>query len=113
MRSKRLKKLHTPVDKSVLTFGTEGRLRDRDYLDSYEGRSCMVCGSTNGVVGAHVNYQNFARGLKAGDNRTAALCDKCHRSHDGHGDIADWWMKNYVFPRLEANYEEWKNDQTE
>ncbi|PHR03338.1 MAG: hypothetical protein COB29_13270 [Sulfitobacter sp.] len=85
-------------------------VRSDKYKASFKGRPCFVCGAQDGtIVPAHVNYHNFARGFKASDARIAALCKKCHDEHDGCGDIAWWWMVNYVLPLLESNYEEWKN----
>lgn len=96
------------IDKSDLMFGISKPLRDRRYLDSFEGATCWGCGKI-GCVGAHVNVGAKGMGSKSGDDRTMPLCADCHRDMDTCPNGVPWWIVIYiVLPLLGRRYSEWK-----
>ena len=88
-------------------------IRDRDYLDSYNGCNCFACGSDYGVVGAHIRPGSKAgTGRKPSDALTLALCFYCH-AKEGGGPKKFWndlgWSIDQVKEIARERYREWKN----
>lgn len=119
MRRKRKKTRpsHSKIDKSELKFGVRKRLRDREYLDSYEHEKCSA--SWNGVdlcslpcIGAHIRTGLEGGGsLKPDDDLTDGLCDGHHRDQENNPG-PEWWMENVYKPQRRRAYRKWKNDQS-
>lgn len=69
--------------------------RSLKWLKGAEGEACVRCGVMDGtVVGAHFSgryAEQFGRGkgVKAGDNLIADLCQACHTEMDSYGDQND------------------------
>lgn len=53
------------------------RIVDRDLLDSYHDKSCVICGSTIGVVGHHLKTRGAG-----GDDVAENLIAVCGKHHD-------------------------------
>lgn len=114
MRRKKLKKKHTPIDKSELKFGMERKIRDEKYLNSYRERTCVA--SDNGVdlcgdcaVAAHIRIGSCAgMGQKPCDSLTVPLCDRHHREQ--HNTSEEWfWIEKVLKPQARRAYRNWKN----
>lgn len=85
------------------------RLRDRKYLDSYEGTPCEVCGSEGTTVGAHMRTGHEGGvGLKPSDDLTVGLCFTHHAEQEDNPG-PEWWLENILKPILRNRYQEWKN----
>lgn len=116
MRRRRLKKKHTPIDKSQLPYGIRRRIDDPEYLDSYRHLTCAA--SRNGVdlcgadaIPAHIRTGEAGKSCgtaqKPDDDLTEALCDHCHRDQEKHIG-ADWWLENVYKPQRRRAYRRWK-----
>jgi|GEM_PF-3139442 len=79
------------------------RIRDRQYLNSYQDKRCCVCGTKIGVVGHHLRMGG-GMGLKTGDNFTIPLCNvrksnnelSCHEQAH-RGEKSFYARYNYVW----------------
>lgn len=86
----------------------EQRVRDRRYLDSYEGQECIACGSTYGVVGAHIRTgHEGGTSLKPDDSLTLPLCAYCHADQEKHPGPW-WWLESVVKAIARRRYAAWK-----
>ena len=67
-------------------------LRDRKYLDSFNGAVCYACGTCDGtIVPAHIRHGfSGGMGLKPDDNLALPLCFKCHAHQHDVGELAFW-----------------------
>ena len=79
------------------------RLRDRKYLDSFEGRPCEACGIEDGtIVGAHLRAGlEGGTSLKPPDDLVAALCYRCHLLDD-----TETWLR-VLKNLLRERYQSW------
>jgi hypothetical protein len=79
------------IDKSVLTFGTPRRLRNKAHLRFVASQPCLVCGRQPSDP-HHLRYaQPRAIGLKVSDEFTVPLCRGHHRLLHQAGDEIGWW----------------------
>jgi hypothetical protein len=79
------------IDKSVLTFGTPRRLRNKAHLRFVASQPCLVCGRQPSDP-HHLRYaQPRAIGLKVSDEYTVPLCRGHHRPLHQAGDEVGWW----------------------
>lgn len=115
MRRKRLKKSHTPVDKSKLKFGLPEKIDDPEYLASYNGSACVasdngidLCGSP--AVGCHIRaYENgktCGGGEKPNDDLTESLCASHHTEQAQ--DEKWFWIERVYKPQRRRAYQRWK-----
>lgn len=75
-------------------------LRDRKYLDSFNGHACWVCAAQDGtIVPAHIRHGfSGGMGLKPPDNLALPLCHDCHARQHDIGEL-DFWRR--AFPETE------------
>lgn len=89
------------------------RIRDRKYLDSYDGTSCFTCGANDGtVVGGHIRSGLAGgMGLKPSDNETIGMCHRCHAKQHEIGEKKFWLEKGYTINKIKEiarqRYETW------
>jgi hypothetical protein len=58
-------------------------VRSKNLLKMVAELNCQLCGSGQHVQAAHTNWGGGkGRGIKASDEFTAALCQKCHMELD-------------------------------
>jgi len=80
------------IDKSLLSFGTEGILRDRKYLDSVRGMPCIVTGQLTSdcetVDPAHIG--TAGKGFKSADNHVLPLIHSEHLKQ--HAGEHSYWL---------------------
>ena len=71
-------------------------LRDRKYLDSFNGAACYACGTCDGtIVPAHIRHGfSGGMGLKPPDNLALPLCHACHALQHDIGEL-DFWRRAY------------------
>ncbi len=114
MRRQRPAKKHTPVDKSVLTFGEPQRIRSQSYRNSAAIRECMAFAAIGrvaepgSVVLAHIRVNNAGTSLKPGDDESLFLCAKHHADFDASPDRAVWILRHIVLPQRRAAYVTWQ-----
>lgn len=85
----------------------DAKVRDRKYLDSYEGEACWACGSTGTTVGAHIRDGECAgMGTKPSDDLTIPLCAKCHADQEANRGPW-WWLENVLKPIARRRYQVW------
>lgn len=93
-------------------------IRDRAYLDSFNGIACIVCGDTRTTVGAHIRWGLAGgMGMKPGDNRVLPLC---FYHHDLQGRIGEpkfwrehapvWLLMEGVSTAAQRMYQEWLDE---
>lgn len=114
MRRNRPKKKRPVIDKSVLPFGCKVRLEDKAYLESYRSAKCIVCGTTETVVPAHIRSGWFGMGNKPSDTLTLPLCHEHHAEQHKTGEERFWMeMKGWTIKRAKEvarqRYKVWKN----
>ena len=64
-------------------------VRSKTLLKNVSELECQHCGSPYMVQAAHTNWgHGKGRGIKADDNRIAALCLKCHYAVDQGKDLS-------------------------
>lgn len=84
------------------------KVRDRKYLDSFNGDVCWGCGSIGTTVAAHVRDGELAgMGSKPDDDLTVPLCASCHADQEANRG-AEWWLENVLKPILRRRYVQWK-----
>jgi len=93
-------------ERKLANFRPEKLPDGRKYLDSFAGKPCEVCGSTETTVGAHIRLLHFGRGIKPPDWQVLALC-KVHHDEQEHGGW-EWIMRHILFPILKRRYERWR-----
>lgn len=83
-------------------------LRDRTYLDSFEGEACWSCGQADGtVVGAHIRWgQEGGMGMKPSDDLVVPLCSVCHADQESSPG-PEWWA-DLVKRNARRRYRDWK-----
>lgn len=87
-----------PVERAHVAAAKREYVRSRKLLDACGKIECQRCGKL-GAVGAHSNWaiHGKGKGIKANDNRVAALCSWCHWDIDQGGALNDrgkqtvWW----------------------
>jgi hypothetical protein len=88
------------VDKSVLQFGCESRVRDDTYRRSAKDRACENCGNPD-AVGAHPRTgQTGGGGLKPGDDLLLFLCTPCHLGPRGQEHGGSRWLARFTLLRI-------------
>lgn len=91
---RRTKRVRTAprIDKSELAYPVRPRFRVAKYLKSFCHRSCISCGTDQGVIPAHIRH-GLAGGtaLKPDDTLVMPLCDTCHRLQ-GKNEVLFWLM---------------------
>lgn len=81
------------IDKSVLTFGTPKRLRNKAHLRFVATQPCLVCGRQPSDP-HHLRFaQVRAMGLKVSDEFTVPLCRGHHRLLHQAGNEVAWWQE--------------------
>lgn len=79
-------------------------VRSPALLEACRLIACQSCGVENGtVVAAHSNWaiHGKGKGVKADDNRVAAMCWRCHHELDQGDDVDNatkqaWWWDCHV-----------------
>ncbi len=86
------------IDKSMLTIGTERRLRDKAHLKAVGLRPCLVCGRQP----SHAHHLTFAQprglSLKVSDEYVVPLCALHHGELHRGGQERSWWAARGVDP---------------
>lgn len=113
MRKARLKKSHTPVDKSALAFGLPFKVESVKYRNSFHGSKCLVCGGTETTVGAHIRAGYFGIG-KPSDDLTLPLCFTHHAEQHKVGEKPFWkaqmgWTIPQAKDAARQRFRGWKN----
>jgi hypothetical protein len=90
------------IDKSLLVFPEQRRIRDRDHVRFVAQQSCLVCGRQP-CDAHHLRFtQSRALSRKVSDEYTVPLCRGHHREVHRHGDEAAWWHKLGLDPATTA-----------
>jgi ERF superfamily len=90
------------IDKGVLWFAVQRRIRDRDHVRYVATQPCLICGRQP-VDAHHLRFaQSRAMGRKVSDEFTVPLCRGHHRELHHHGDEAAWWAKAGIEPMVTA-----------
>lgn len=86
------------VDKSVLSFSTNRRIRNKVHLDLVGSKPCLICEET----GCHAHHITYAqpRGLsvKVSDEFTVPLCALHHNQLHQSGSERSWWTMQGIDP---------------
>jgi hypothetical protein len=86
------------IDKSVLAFPEQRRIRDRDHVRFVANQPCLICGRQPSDA-HHVRFaQSRALGSKVSDEFTVPLCRGHHREVHHCGDEPVWWLKMRINP---------------
>ena len=86
------------IDKSVLAFPEQRRVRDRDHIRFVARQACVICGRQPSDA-HHLRFaQHSALGRKVSDEFTVPLCRGHHREVHRNGDEAAWWSKARIDP---------------
>jgi hypothetical protein len=90
------------IDKSVLAFPEQRRIRDRDHVRFIAKQPCLICGRRPSDA-HHVRFaQKTALGRKVSDEFTVPLCRGHHREVHRCGDEPVWWLKVRINPMAKA-----------
>jgi hypothetical protein len=94
--------LNSTIDKSVLAFPEQHRVRDRDHVRNVAKQPCLICGRRPSDA-HHLRFaQHPALGRKVSDEFTVPLCRGHHREVHRCGDETDWWKKAGIDPTVQA-----------
>lgn len=115
MRRKRLKKKHTPIDKSKLKFGIPEKIDDEQYRKAHSEFTCIASRDGFNLCGRPSVLAHIKAG-KAGGMATKPpihdslpLCWECH--HDSHQvPENEWLVVNVLLPQRRRAYRKWLND---
>jgi hypothetical protein len=92
----------SPIDKAVLAFPEQRRVRDRDHVRYVMRQSCLVCGRRPSDP-HHLRFaQGRALGRKASDEFTVPLCRTHHREVHRCGNEEQWWRNTKLDPLAAA-----------
>ena len=96
------------IDKSVLTFGTPKRYRNKAHLRFVASQPCLLCGRQPSDP-HHLRFtQPRALGLKVSDEFTVPLCRGHHRQLHQAGNETAWW-ENLNMDAVEIARGLWEN----
>lgn len=96
------RQLSAPIDKSVLAFPEQRRVRDRDHVKHVAVQACLICGRRP-CDAHHLRFaQSRALARKVSDEFTVPLCRGHHREVHRHGDEAAWWRDIRIDPTTAA-----------
>jgi hypothetical protein len=93
-------------ERRLANFRPEKMSDGRKYLDSFAGKPCEVCGSTDTTVPAHIRLLHFGGSQKPADWQVVPLCFE-HHAEQEHGGW-EWLLRHILFPILKRRYERWK-----
>lgn len=100
-------RLRPIIDKSVLSYASERRIRSKQHLSFVAAKPCLVCEDTQ----CHAHHVTFAqsRGLsvKVSDEFTVPLCGKHHNELHQVNSEKGWW-KEYGIDALGAALKLWE-----
>jgi hypothetical protein len=92
----------SPIDKAVLAFPEQRRVRDRDHVRYVMRQPCLVCGRRPSDP-HHLRFaQGRAFGRKASDEFTVPLCRTHHREVHRCGNEEHWWRNTKLDPLAAA-----------
>jgi len=89
------------------------RLRDRQYLASYNGAQCFTCGIQDGtIVGAHIRTGSYCGvASKPDDDLTMPSCSKCHAEQHRIGEEEFWKKHGHTIAQIKEiareRYRKW------
>jgi hypothetical protein len=91
-----------PLDKAVLAFPEQRRVRDREHVRYVIKQPCLVCGRRPSDP-HHLRFaQGRALGRKVSDEFTVPLCRTHHREVHRCGNEERWWQNIKVDPLASA-----------
>jgi hypothetical protein len=91
-----------PIDKSVLAFPEQRRMRDRNHVKHVAAQACLVCGRRP-CDAHHLRFaQTRALARKVSDEFTVPLCRGHHREVHRRGDEVAWWRDVRIDPTAAA-----------
>ena len=89
---------HHKIDKSVLTFGEQKRIRSKEHLRFVAQQPCVICGRKP----AHAHHVRYAQpkgiALKVSDEFTVPLCAVHHDENHHTADERRWWKDHRIDP---------------
>jgi hypothetical protein len=75
------------------------RIRSLEHLKHVRTFSCVACKAPGPSTAHHLTIaQPKARGLKAGDQWSLPLCDRCHKELHARGDERAYWADIGIDP---------------
>lgn len=82
--------------------------RSKKLLKLAEGKPCVMCHSTHGVVAAHSNLQEHGKGMghKAHDGMIAWLCFSCHSEVDQGKNMSKAEKREFMLTAITKTYME-------
>jgi hypothetical protein len=91
-----------PMDKAVLAFPEQRRVRDREHVRYVMRQPCLLCGRRPSDP-HHLRFaQSRALGRKVSDEFTVPLCRTHHREIHRCGNEEAWWRKTKIDPLAAA-----------
>lgn len=92
----------------------QNRIKDKAYLQSANGRACLICGSRNTTVAHHLRSSELAgTGCKAGDNQVLFLCanhhNEIHKSEQDFCNKYSWAIGKDPIAFAELLYKRYKD----
>jgi hypothetical protein len=92
-----------PIEKAVLAFPEQRRIRDRDHVRYVMKQPCLLCGRRPSDP-HHLRFaQGRALGRKVSDEFTVPLCRTHHREVHRCGNEERWWNKTKIDPLAAAH----------
>jgi ERF superfamily protein len=92
----------SPIDKAVLGFPEQRRVRDREHVRYVMRQPCLLCGRRPSDP-HHLRFaQGRALGRKVSDEFTVPLCRTHHREIHRYGNEEEWWHKTKIDPLAAA-----------
>jgi hypothetical protein len=90
--------VRSKVDKSLLTFGEQKRIRSQEHLRFVASQPCLICGRSPSNA-HHVRYaQSKGLSLKVSDEFTVPLCAIHHHHIHTTGKEREWWQERNIDP---------------
>src|SRR5690242_2674193 len=87
-----------PIEKAVLAFPEQRRVRDREHVRYVMRQACLLCGRRPSDP-HHLRFaQSRALGRKVSDESTVPLCRAHHREIHRCGNEAGWWGRTGIDP---------------
>jgi len=91
-------RLGSLIDKSVLKYSGERRIRNKEHLQYVASQPCLVCEQTP----CHAHHITFAQprglSLKVSDEFTVPLCAIHHNALHQHSPERSWWANLAIDP---------------
>ena len=92
------KAVRAKIDKSVLTFAEQKRIRCKEHLRFVASQPCLICGRSPSHA-HHVRYaQSKGLSLKVSDEFTVPLCAIHHHHIHTTGKEREWWQERDIDP---------------